>query len=76
MKRKNNVKLQNLPRLTVLLKGFDTDVKEKVLIFDEDEIKTFMLADMESPYWLVRQAITIVAFFGGLRLQECQDLKL
>ena len=76
MKRKYNVKLQNLPRLTMLLKGFDTDVKEKAHIFDEDEIKTFMLADMESAYWLVRQAITIVAFFGGLRLQECQDLKL
>ncbi len=76
MKREYNVKLQNLPRLTMLLKGFDTDVKEKALIFDEDEIKTFMLANMESAYWLVRQAITIVAFFGGLRLQECQDLKL
>ncbi len=76
MKRKYNVKLQNLPCLTMLLKGFDTDVKEKAHIFDEDEIKTFMLADMESAYWLVRQAITIVAFFDGLRLQECQDLKL
>jgi hypothetical protein len=76
MKRKYNVKLQNLPRLTMLLKGYDTDVKKKAHIFDEDEIKTFMLADMESAYWLVRQAITIVAFFGGLRLQECQDLKL
>ncbi len=50
--------------------GFDTDVKEKALIFDEDEIKTFMLADMESAYWLVRQAITIVVFFGELGAYE------
>ncbi len=71
------MKLQNLPRLTMLLKSFDTDVKEKAHIFDEDDdIKRFMLANMESAYWLVRQAIAIVAFFGGLRLQECQDLKL
>jgi len=76
MKRKYNVKLQSLPRLTMLLKGFDTDVKEKALIFDEAEIKKFMLADMETTYWLVRQAISIVAYFGGLRLQECQDLLL
>ena len=74
MKRKY-VKLQNLPRLTMVIKDFDTDVKEKALIFDETEI-TFMLVIMESAFWFVRQAITIVAFFGGLRLQECQDLKL
>jgi hypothetical protein len=35
-----------------------------------------MLGKMESAYWLVRQAIVIVAFFGGLRLHECCDLAL
>ena len=35
-----------------------------------------MLAKMECSYWLVRQAISIVAFFGGLRLTECNDLVL
>ena len=76
MKRKYNVKLQELPRLTMLIKGFDTDIKDKALIFDETQMKAFMLGNMESSYWLVRQAISIVAFFGGLRLQECQDLLL
>jgi hypothetical protein len=76
MIQRKNMKLQNLPRLTMVIKGFDMDVKEKALIFDEAEIKTFMLANMESAFWFLRQAITIVAFFGGLPLQECQDLKL
>ena len=76
MKRKYNVKLQELPRLTMVIKGFDTDVKRKAPIFNESQLKAFMLGKMESSYWLVRQAIVIVAFFGGLRLQECQDLVL
>ncbi len=33
-------------------------------------MKAFMLSNMESTYWLVRQAILIVTFFGGLCLQE------
>ena len=76
MKRKYNVKLQELPRLTMLIKGFDTDIKDKATIFDEMQMKSFMLGNMESTYWLVRQAISILAFFGGLRLQECMDLCL
>lgn len=76
MKRKYNKKLQDLPRITMLIKSFDTDVKVKANIFEDSDIKAFMLATMESSYWLVRQAICIVAFFGGLRLQECQDLLL
>ncbi len=35
-----------------------------------------MLGNMDSSYWLVRQAISIVVFFGGLCLQECQGLVL
>ena len=76
MKRKYNKKLQDLPRITMLIKSFDTDVKVKANIFEDSDIKAFMLATMESSYWLVRQAICIVAFLGGLRLQECQDLLL
>ncbi len=76
MKRKYNVKLQEVPRLTMLIKGFNTDIKNKAPIFDETQLKAFMLGNMESYYWLVRQAVSIVAFFGGLRLQECQGLVL
>jgi hypothetical protein len=35
-----------------------------------------MVMPMSTAYWEVRQAIVIVAFFGGLRLLEAMDLKL
>jgi hypothetical protein len=76
MKSKYNIKLQELPRLTMLIKGFDTDIKSKAPIFEETQLKAFMLGNMESSYWLDRQSIFIVSFFSGLHLQECQDLML
>jgi hypothetical protein len=60
----------------MLIKGFNTDIKTKAPIFDETQLKAFLLGNMDSSYWLVRQATSIVAFFGGLRLQECQGLVL
>jgi len=65
-----------MPRLTMLIKGFPQDVKKKAAIFDETELKKFMLEKMPSAYWVVRQAIVIVAFFGGLRHTECCKLAL
>jgi hypothetical protein len=35
-----------------------------------------MVSWKDNVYWLVRQPICIVAFFGVLRLQECMDLVL
>jgi integrase len=75
-KRKYNAKLQDLPRLTLLIKGFNDDVKQKAAIFDDAVLKEFMLSRKNASYWLVRQAICIVSFFGGLRYQECMDLEL
>jgi hypothetical protein len=71
-----NAKLQDLPRLTLLIKGFNDDVKQKAAIFDDAVLKEFMLSRKNDSYWLVRQAICIVSFFGGLRYQECMDLEL
>jgi hypothetical protein len=65
MKRKYNIKLQELPRLTMLIKRFDTDIKSKVPIFKETQLKAFMLRNMESSYWLVRQSIFIVKIMRG-----------
>jgi len=76
VKRNYNMKLQDFPRLTMLIKGYDTDVKDKAEVFQDEHLKAFMLGSMEDSYWLVRQAISIVAFFGGLRLSECMDLLL
>ena len=75
-KRKYNAKLQDLSRLTLLIKGFNDDVKQKAAIFDDAVLKEFMLSRKNDSYWLVRQAICIVSFFGGLRYQECMDLVL
>jgi hypothetical protein len=78
MKKKYSVRLQEIPGLSRLIKGFTLtqEVKPKAAIFDDVLMKDFMLGRMENAYWLVRQAICIVAFFGGLRLQECMDLVL
>ncbi len=63
-------------RLTLLIKGFNEDVKQEAAIFDDALLKEFMVSRRNSSYRLVRQAICIVAFFDGLRLQECMDLEL
>ena len=39
-------------------------------------LKKFLTQKMETAYWEVRQAIAFMAYFGGLRLTECIDLKL
>ena len=74
--RKYSVRLQQFPRITQLLKSYDTDVKEKAEIFDETLIKGFMVEKVHDTYWLVRQVIAIMGFFGGLRFQECALLEL
>ncbi len=74
--RKYNAKLQELPRLTLLIKGFDQDVKQKPSIFEYVLLKELMVSRKDNVYWLVRQVICIVSFFGGLRLQECMYLVL
>ena len=76
LKRKYGFKLQELPRVTMLIKGFEEDVKKKAAIFDETLLKKFMVKEMESAYWEVRQAVVILAYFGGLRNIECLQLRL
>ena len=39
MKRKYDVQLQELPRLTMLIKSFDTNIKDTARIFEEAQIK-------------------------------------
>ena len=76
-KAKYSKALQEYPRVTTLLKSYDTDVKRKAEIFDGEELDSFINnADYNSPYWLVRKAIVIVALFGGLRQIETINLQL
>ena len=76
MQRKYSVRLQQIPRLTLLIKSYDTDVKQKAKIFDDDKMKQFMVEKDHSTYWLVRQVIAMIAFFGGLRIEELMRLQL
>lgn len=77
LKRKYNFQLQSLPRVKMLLQGYEIDIKKKAAIFDEARLKLFMVEPMENnTYWEVRQAIAIVSFFGGLRFVECVELKM
>ena len=76
LKRKYGVKLQSLPRVTMFIKGFEEDTKQKAAIFDNAILHQFLTKEMDTAYWEVRQSIAITAFFGGLRLAECMDLKL
>ena len=56
MKNRYNTPLQQYPRITTLLKSF-SDIKKKASIFEYDELKTFVLHDNSTPYWIVRKVI-------------------
>ena len=68
--------LQDYPRLTALIKSFDTDVKQKAAVFTTVDIEQFLLKELTTPYWMLRKAVIVFAFCGGLRLQELMDLKV
>ena len=76
MKGKYGSKIQDFPRVTMLIKGFPEDVKQKELILGEEDLKKFCLMKMDTAYWEVRKAIAITAIFGGLRMVECINLEL
>ena len=76
-KGKYGTPLQKYPRLQSLIKAFDVDVKKKAHIFTKDEIGEFVEnASLSGSYWLVRKALVIIAFFGGLRNTEVMGLVL
>jgi len=76
MKRKYGSKIQNYPRVTMLIKGFPEDLKKKAHILDEEHLKKFWSMKLDTAYWEVRKAIAVTAVFGGLRMIECMNLEL
>lgn len=92
MKSKYDVSLKKHPRITVLLKSYDTDCKKKASTFSKESFDTFVgNCSISTPYWLVRkvcqcielcvmidyiQVIMITAYFGGLRHTETDGLKI
>ena len=76
-KGKYSFDLRNLPRIITLLKSFEGAPKKKAAIFTVEELRAFCEAEeLEGAYWLVRKAIVILAYFGGLRLTEAMALTL
>ena len=57
LKNRYGVKLQGFPRITTLLKSYDTDVKQKASVFESDDIQQFIERPENSPYWQVRKVL-------------------
>ena len=76
MKRKYGSKIQDFPRVTMLIKGFPEDLKHKALVLDEEDLKKIWSLKMDTAYWEVRKVIAITAVLGGLQMIECMNLEL
>ena len=76
-KGKYSFDMRSLPRIVTLIKSFEGAPKKKAAIFTVEELKAFCSSEeLEGGYWLVRKAIVILAYFGGLRLTEAMNLVL
>ena len=64
-------RLQTYPRLTALLKSYNADYTPKqAAVFTLPEIHAFLRKPLSSSYWIIRKAICVVRFCGGLRSDE------
>ena len=66
-KGKYGSSLQKHPRITSLLKSYDTDVKKKAAVFSQEDVDSFVKSKLiTTPYWLVRKVLLTV----GLQLSK------
>ena len=76
-KGKYSFSLKQYCRVTILLKSFDIDIKQKANVFSTSNIQQFLLdADSSTPYWIVRKTIVCLAYYGGLRHTEMMDIQI
>ena len=76
-KGKYGIPLQTYPRLRCIIKSYDVDIKKKAYTFTNEEIAEFVQNEsLSGAYWLVRKAIVILTYFGGLRHAEVMNLTL
>ena len=69
-------KLQDYPRITALLKTFNKEyVPKQASVFKLNEIHTFLRKPLTSCTWILRKAVCVVSFCGGLRSNEMVKLK-
>ena len=56
VKGKYGQRLQNYPRLTTLLKSYDSDTKKKAAVFESEDLGLFVSStELTTPYWLIRK---------------------
>ena len=76
-KGKYSFNLNQYCRVTALLNSYDTDIKKKANIFSTDDINRFVNWDkIATPYWMVRQVLVCLAYYGGLRHSELMGLRV
>ena len=76
-KRKYGIPLQTYPSLISLIKSYDVDIKKKANFFTKEDIAEFVRNEsLSDAYWLVRKALVVIAYFGGLRHAEVMSLSL
>ena len=75
--RKFGVKLQQWPRIQLVLKQYETGYKRKTAhIFTKDQILRGLQVDNATPEWILRKCAISLAFCGGLRCAELKSIKV
>ena len=68
-------RLQAFPRVTQLLKSYNNSYTRKVAsVFERLDINNFLTMELDTPYWLVRKAVVVLALSGGYRCAEIRDI--
>ena len=76
-RNKYGFNLKEYVRVKSLIKSYQTDIKHKASIFSKEDLDCFLLdPSITTPYWGVRKALSVAAYFGGLRRIEVEALKL
>lgn len=70
-------KLQQYPRVTLLLKGYAVGhERKKASSFRDVEINSFLRMPLLGSYWQVRKAAVSIAYCGGIRGIELRGLQM
>ena len=74
-KSKYSFDIKTHPRIMTMIKSFEGAPKKKAAIFTAEELRAFCEApELDGAYWIVRKAVVVLAYFGGLRLVEAMNL--
>ncbi|CAB4045662.1 hypothetical protein DAPPUDRAFT_123885 [Paramuricea clavata] len=73
--RRYGKKLQQWPRITLLLKQYEHNYERKVAkIFSPEEINRAIQLHYSTPDWILRKCAVVLAYCGGMRCIELKSL--